>query len=84
MRKEELADIRTQVITELIHPLNSVLDDSIGCALWFAARGKGCLEGQPFLSPARVRTFDYLHCLWMFYYMLCFTPEEVMAYKVGN
>ena len=25
-------------------PQNTVLDDSIGCALWFAARGRGSLR----------------------------------------
>jgi len=27
-----------------VSPLNTVLDDSIGCALWFAARGIGHLR----------------------------------------
>ncbi|ESO11561.1 hypothetical protein HELRODRAFT_189999 [Helobdella robusta] len=31
-------------IKHLIHPLDTVLDDSIGCALWFAARGQGRLK----------------------------------------
>jgi len=31
-----------------------VLDDSIGCALWFAARGKGLLDGMPYQTTARV------------------------------
>ena len=26
-----------------MYPLESVLDDSIGCAIWFAARGRGHL-----------------------------------------
>ena len=28
----------------MVSPLNTVLDDSIGCALWFAARGVGRLR----------------------------------------
>lgn len=42
----------------LISPLCTVLDDSIGCALWFGARGRGRLHGQVqqtlYLSQARV------------------------------
>jgi len=30
-------------VSELIWPLNSVLDDSIGCAMWFASRGRGSI-----------------------------------------
>uniref|UniRef100_A0A0K8T8K4 Glutamine amidotransferase type-2 domain-containing protein n=1 Tax=Lygus hesperus TaxID=30085 RepID=A0A0K8T8K4_LYGHE len=41
-------------IADLIHPLNSVLDESLGCALWFAARGKGLLNHVCYESPARV------------------------------
>ena len=37
---------RSQVITHLVYPQSSVLDDSIGCALWFAARGAGTLICQ--------------------------------------
>ena len=44
-----------------MYPLQTVLDDSIGCALWFAARGRGVLysvqegkEGQDCLSSAKV------------------------------
>ncbi|KAF6201713.1 hypothetical protein GE061_004108 [Apolygus lucorum] len=41
-------------IANLIHPLNSILDESLGCALWFAARGKGMLNHISYESPARV------------------------------
>ena len=37
-------------MSDLVYPLQSVLDDSIGCAIWFAARGQGHLvtsEGPP-------------------------------------
>lgn len=37
--KDELAQKRKEFIADLIYPLNSVLDDSLGCALWFASRG---------------------------------------------
>ena len=38
---EELQESRTERVRDLLHPLDSVLDDSIGCAIWFAARGSG-------------------------------------------
>ena len=31
-------------MSHMIYPLCTVLDDSIGCALWFAARGEGLLH----------------------------------------
>uniref|UniRef100_A0A8C5MR47 Asparagine synthetase domain-containing protein 1 n=1 Tax=Leptobrachium leishanense TaxID=445787 RepID=A0A8C5MR47_9ANUR len=43
---EELKEMRRQRISRLIHPLNTVLDDSIGCAVWFASRGVGMLTGD--------------------------------------
>lgn len=57
--QEELQVMRQERICHLVHPLDTVLDDSIGCAVWFAARGTGCIteEGyqRPFTSPAKVR-----------------------------
>ncbi|CAH1982260.1 unnamed protein product [Acanthoscelides obtectus] len=38
--QEELNSKRSASIADLIYPLTSILDDSLGCALWFAARGK--------------------------------------------
>ena len=32
---------REEHVKHLVYPLETVLDDSIGCAIWFAARGKG-------------------------------------------
>ena len=43
--KEELVEAREERVRHLLHPLNTVLDDSIGCAVWFAARGVGRAEG---------------------------------------
>ena len=37
--KAELQEQREQRIRQALHPCQSVLDDSIGCALWFAAGG---------------------------------------------
>lgn len=38
--------IRSRHVSHLVSPLNTVLDDSIGCALWFAARGTGRLRSS--------------------------------------
>ena len=41
-----------------------MLDDSIGCAIWFAARGKGVIcnddtgDAIPYTTSARVRLFS--------------------------
>ncbi|XP_065525981.1 asparagine synthetase domain-containing protein 1 [Lathamus discolor] len=55
---EELKKMRQQCIKHLIYPLNTVLDDSIGCAIWFASRGEGFISNQgelkPYRSPAKV------------------------------
>ena len=37
----ELQSERQSRVRHLLHPLVTVLDDSIGCAVWFAARGRG-------------------------------------------
>uniref|UniRef100_A0A1A7WPW6 Asparagine synthetase domain-containing protein 1 n=1 Tax=Iconisemion striatum TaxID=60296 RepID=A0A1A7WPW6_9TELE len=56
--QDELQQMRQERICHLVHPLETVLDDSIGCAVWFAARGRGVIqevEGQrPFTSSAKV------------------------------
>ncbi|KAM4026268.1 asparagine synthetase domain-containing protein 1 isoform 1-T2 [Anomaloglossus baeobatrachus] len=55
---EELEQMRQQHISQLLQPLNSVLDDSIGCAVWFASRGIGMLkcndEMKPYTSKSKV------------------------------
>ena len=40
----EAERLREEHFRHLVHPLRTVLDDSIGCALWFAARGEGLLQ----------------------------------------
>ncbi|XP_034417215.1 asparagine synthetase domain-containing protein 1 [Cyclopterus lumpus] len=56
--KEELQKMRQERVCHLVHPLETVLDDSIGCAVWFAARGIGYVTGhgdpRPFTSSAKV------------------------------
>ena len=43
VEKSELIQKRKDHIKHLLFPLDTVLDDSIGCAIWFAARGIGIL-----------------------------------------
>lgn len=56
--QEELQRLRRERVCHLVYPLETVLDDSIGCAVWFAARGTGFImedgEKKPFSSSARV------------------------------
>ncbi|XP_077435648.1 asparagine synthetase domain-containing protein 1 [Vanacampus margaritifer] len=56
--REELQQARRKRIGHLLHPLDTVLDDSIGCAVWFAARGQGFLARDrdriSFTSSAKV------------------------------
>ncbi|XP_029385930.1 asparagine synthetase domain-containing protein 1 [Echeneis naucrates] len=56
--QEELQKMRHGRICHLVHPLDTVLDDSIGCAVWFAARGTGFImednDQRPFSSSAKV------------------------------
>ncbi|KAJ8954793.1 hypothetical protein NQ318_014905 [Aromia moschata] len=46
----ELDELRKERIADLIYPLKSILDDSLGCALWFASRGK---QGEDLVSSCR-------------------------------
>ncbi|CAG9764990.1 unnamed protein product [Ceutorhynchus assimilis] len=48
--EEELDLERSRHIADLIYPLNTILDDSLGCALWFASRGKIA----DYTSPCRI------------------------------
>ncbi|KAF4108817.1 asparagine synthetase domain-containing protein 1 [Onychostoma macrolepis] len=55
--QEELKEMRQKRICHLVHPLDTVLDDSLGCAIWFAARGIGVInEGveEFYTSEAKV------------------------------
>lgn len=57
--QEMLQKHRSERVRHLLYPLTTVLDDSIGCAVWFAARGVGVLgngpnKGQPYTSKAKV------------------------------
>ncbi|XP_054156384.1 asparagine synthetase domain-containing protein 1-like [Oppia nitens] len=57
--KEELQTMRDKHIKYLVKPSQTVLDDSIGCAIWFAANGRGLLMEEHMVTkvyetPARV------------------------------
>ena len=62
VEKSELIKKRNEHIKNLLFPLDTVLDDSIGCAIWFAARGEGILfesdndskNKLPYQSSSRV------------------------------
>ncbi|XP_072301297.1 asparagine synthetase domain-containing protein 1 [Eucyclogobius newberryi] len=56
--QEELQEMRRERICHLVFPLETVLDDSIGCAVWFAARGRGSVresgDETAFTSEAKI------------------------------
>jgi asparagine synthetase B (glutamine-hydrolysing) len=41
-------------LTSLVYPLENVLDESLGGALYFASRGNGAVDEVPYNSPCRV------------------------------
>lgn len=70
---EELQRMRQERISNLVHPLDTVLDDSIGCAVWFAARGVGMAmdraEQKLYTSNAKVtqvsaNSYLFQACSW--------------------
>ncbi|XP_023288092.1 asparagine synthetase domain-containing protein 1 isoform X3 [Orussus abietinus] len=54
--QSELQMYRSSRISDLVYPLRTVLDESLGCAVWFASRGKGqCYtSNESYESPCRV------------------------------
>jgi len=56
----ELQQKRFDTIRHLIYPLKTVLDDSLGCSLWFASRGLGKMNGKSYKTPARVSTINII------------------------
>ncbi|MGH0116205.1 UNVERIFIED_CONTAM: hypothetical protein FKN15_000132 [Acipenser sinensis] len=56
--RDELQEMRQKTISHLVYPLETVLDDSIGCAVWFASRGTGAAllnnEMKEYTSTAKV------------------------------
>uniref|UniRef100_A0A915EDN0 Asparagine synthetase domain-containing protein n=1 Tax=Ditylenchus dipsaci TaxID=166011 RepID=A0A915EDN0_9BILA len=68
VNKQELSECRTKYIAPAIFPLNSVLDDSLGCVLWFASRGKGLeyieeagqLKASPEKTPSHLQVVHHV------------------------
>ena len=60
--KDELRKKRDQCIRHLLYPLVTVLDDSIACAIWFAAQGRGrsSLGNLDYQTPARYFTSNHI------------------------
>ncbi|KAF2894958.1 hypothetical protein ILUMI_11191 [Ignelater luminosus] len=48
--QDELEQERRKHIADLIYPRNTILDDSLGCAMWFASKG----QNEKYKSPCRV------------------------------
>lgn len=51
--RDELGD-NLKKLSSLVFPLSNVLDESLGAALYFASRGTGTVDDQPYSSPCRV------------------------------
>lgn len=54
--KGELEDCQRKWIADLVHPRQTILDESLGSALWFAARG----DDTHTISASRVRVFNFM------------------------
>ncbi|XP_014478031.1 PREDICTED: asparagine synthetase domain-containing protein 1 [Dinoponera quadriceps] len=52
----ELQSYRASRVCDLLHPLCTILDESLGCAMWFASRAKGLLYpiDETYESPCRI------------------------------
>ncbi|KAK2588827.1 hypothetical protein KPH14_001698 [Odynerus spinipes] len=52
----ELQKYRSSRIGDLLYPLCTILDESLGCALWFASRATGIISktNEEYESPCRV------------------------------
>ena len=84
----QLLSFRQNRISRLIYPLKTVLDDSIGCAVWFAARGQGIVEArdsrdgiqkkQDFHSEAQVTC---TRCVLLNYVPCCSFPMFVCHHE---
>ncbi|KAL6430659.1 hypothetical protein ACFW04_006918 [Cataglyphis niger] len=52
----ELQLYRASRISDLLHPLCTIMDESLGCAMWFASRARGILYpvDETYESPCRI------------------------------
>ncbi|KFB47237.1 AGAP010492-PA-like protein [Anopheles sinensis] len=46
--------VHRKTISDLVYPLCNVLDESLGAALWFASKGVGMCNGEPYTSSSRI------------------------------
>lgn len=56
VNRDELRRCREEQIKYLVRPSDTVLDDSIGCAVWFATRGTGLLMAESGLITCSYQT----------------------------
>lgn len=54
IKRAELEDRLRNSIKHLVSPLFSILDESLGAALWFAGSGRGTINNESYESPCRV------------------------------
>ncbi len=71
----------------LVYPLNTVLDDSIGCAVWFAARGQGHVQNEggelrPYNSTARVRKLYVRIAFFPFRIVKCMEETDIHSQQM--
>lgn len=52
--RAELKEALFEQISHLVYPLETILDESLGAALWFAARGIGHVSEIPYTTQCRV------------------------------
>ena len=57
--KEEIEKYQENTIGDLVYPRQTILDESLGTALWFAARGKDCTDAST--SRVSLKFSGYLH-----------------------
>lgn len=90
--QEELQKMRRERVCHLVHPLDTVLDDSIGCAVWFAAGGTGFIsednDQRAFTSTAKVKykhqTLHFVGTTALFFHSVNKTKINVRCFKTFN
>lgn len=55
--RDELFEELASNLKHLIYPLETILDESLGAAFWFAARGQRFLNNAPYRSNCRVKFY---------------------------
>lgn len=75
--KEELEECQRTIIADLVHPRQTILDESLGSALWFAAQG----HGENSMSSSRVRLGSIQKRVFMYYYFVNFRATSVLIQR---